>query len=316
MSLPGDSARARRQREPGGARAIPPRAGATPPTRFHDRTAIVTGAARGIGRAVALRLASEGAAVVVTDVAFPDDLEVTATACRKGGGTCVSVVADLASATTAEDLARVALEEFGTLDVAINNAYSEVHGGVEVLALEGWEHTLRITLTAAMLVCKAALPAMVAQSRGAIVNVGSIHATAAGHEFAAYEAAKAGMMALTRSIAVDYGRYGVRCNAVAPGLVITERMKSWWDENANRRHAMATTIPVGRPGRGEEIAGAVAYLASDEASFVNGACLTVDGGASAALGENAVLDLIEAGWHPDGGTRCLQNVQSPHDDRA
>jgi NAD(P)-dependent dehydrogenase (short-subunit alcohol dehydrogenase family) len=129
--------------------------------------------------------------------------------------------------------------------------------------------------------------------RGAIVNIASQRAFASGHGAAAYESAKAGMVALTRSLAVDYGPSGIRTNCLSPGFVLSERAQEWMQGGARREEAMRIGIPLRRPGQPSEIAAVVAFLLSDDASFINGAVLPVDGGALAGLPENAALALTE-----------------------
>jgi NAD(P)-dependent dehydrogenase (short-subunit alcohol dehydrogenase family) len=172
--------------------------------RFEGETAIVTGAARGIGKAIALRLAREGAGVVVNDVAWSQELEAVAAFCNSdGSGGGVAVLADLSDSQTADRLVATALERFGSVSVLVNNAFWEENASVLDATLAGWERTLQVTLTAAMLTAKAALPTMLERTRGAIVNVSSAHALLSGRGYAAYEAAKAGLLALTRSSAVE-----------------------------------------------------------------------------------------------------------------
>lgn len=253
------------------------------------RTVIITGASRGIGRAIALRFASEGARLVLSAVSA-DALRDVAMAC--GGSDRVREVAgDLGDPNI---LARItaSADELGGADVVVNNAFWEEHGDVADVSLEGWDRTLRVCLTAPMLLIKGALPGMIGKGRGWVVNVGSAHALLAGTEYVAYEAAKAGLLALTRSVAVNYGRRGVRANVVSPGLVMSERMVSWWADASDRvREAMLATIPVGRAGSPEEIAEVVAFAASPAASFMNGAMIAVDGGATSLLAEVATLQV-------------------------
>ena len=144
-----------------------------------------------------------------------------------------------------------------------------------------------------MLLAQAALPHL-RQRRGAIVNISSQRAFASGHGAAAYESAKAGMLALTRSLAVDYGRYGIRTNCLSPGFILSERALEWMHGGPRREEAMRVGIPLGRPGQPAEIAAVVAFLVGDDASFINGAVIPVDGGALAGLPENAALSLTES----------------------
>jgi NAD(P)-dependent dehydrogenase (short-subunit alcohol dehydrogenase family) len=254
--------------------------------------AIVTGASRGIGRAIAERLAQEGANLVLTAVE-EEHLGAVGSACRAQGSTVVTVAGDLADEHLPARLVALAEERLGGLDVAINNAFWEAPGPVAEVSLDGWDRTLRVSLTASMLTVKAGIPAMLKRGGGSIVNVSSMRAVAAGHGMAAYETAKAALFAFTRSVAVDYGPRGIRCNCVAPGLVLSERVREWYEGAAWRQLAMDTVVPLGRPGRPEEIANVVAFVGGPEASFMNGSIVWVDGGALAGLPENAALTLAE-----------------------
>lgn len=259
---------------------------------FTGRTAIVTGASRGIGRAIAERFADEGATLVLTATSSAGLDEVVG-ACRERGARVEGVVGDLADPALPARLVEVAIETSGSLDVLVSNAFWDETRPVTEASLEGWDRTLRVTLTAPMLLAQAALPGMVASGSGSIVLIGSMRGVAGGHGYAAYESAKAGLLGLTRSIAVDYGRHGVRCNCVCPGLVLSQRAIDWYAAEDWRQQAMDTVVPLGRPGLPSEVANVVAFIASDEASFVNGATLWVDGGNGASLPENAALEIAE-----------------------
>jgi NAD(P)-dependent dehydrogenase (short-subunit alcohol dehydrogenase family) len=254
--------------------------------------ALVTGASRGIGRAIAERFADEGARLVITATAA-GLLEDAAEACRARGADVEAVAGDLADPTHSSDLVEKAVAAYGRLDVVVNNAFWEESAPVDGVSLDGWDRTLRVSLTAPMLLAKAAIPIMVERGSGSIVMVGSMRAIASGRRMAAYETAKAALFGLTRSIATDYGPSGIRCNCVCPGLVLSERMQKWYEGAQWRREAIRAAVPLGRPGSTTEIANVVAFVASPEASYMNGSIIWVDGGSASGLPENAALELAE-----------------------
>ncbi len=261
------------------------------PGRLAGLAVIVTGASRGIGRAIALRLAADGARLLVT-APISDAAELAALAAECPGAAVLA--GDLADPATSEALVAECLARHGRIDGIVNCAMAEERGSVADVSLAGWDMTLRVSLTAPMLLAKAALPHMAAAGCGAIVNIGSQRAFAAGHAAAAYESAKAGMLALTRSLAVDYGPQGIRTNCVSPGFILSERAQKWMDASPRRETAMRAAIPLGRPGTAAEVASVVAFLLGPDAAYINGAIIPVDGGSLAGLPENAALALEEA----------------------
>ncbi|MFF3400816.1 SDR family NAD(P)-dependent oxidoreductase [Streptomyces sp. NPDC002659] len=238
--------------------------------RFEGYGVLITGAARGIGEATARRLAAEGARVLVTDV----DAERAATTAGGIAG-AESCGCDVGDRTAVEAAVAYAVERFGTLDVLVNNAFS---CGADAPLFEDepdgvWLRDLDITLTGAFRCARAALPHLAASGRGAIVNIGSVNAE---QDFGnhAYSAAKAGLASLTRTLAGDAAPRGVRVNQVNPGTIRT----SAWSGREAQLDALSRVYPLGRVGEPDDIAAAVAFLASRDAGWITGTTLRVDGG--------------------------------------
>ena len=252
--------------------------------RFRGRVAIVTGGGEGIGRATAQRLAAEGAAVVVNDIDAARAERCAAVIAEAGGQAAASAGSVTDEAAVAAAVA-LGVARFGAVDVLVNNAALTTKSTLDDCAPADWDREFDVTLRGAFLVTRTVLPHMLAQGRGAIVNIGSVNGLMYfGNP--AYSAAKAGLLSLTRSLAVEAGPRGVRTNMVSPGSVRTDN-PSWTarqqrDPDIFRK--LARWYPVGRVGQPEDIAAAVCFLASDEAAFVNGANLVVDGGLTAGMG--------------------------------
>ncbi|MGW0733795.1 SDR family NAD(P)-dependent oxidoreductase [Streptomyces sp. NPDC002851] len=253
------------------------------PQRFTGRTALVTGGGTGIGRAIALALAAEGAGVVVagrTEAPLKETVELI----EEQGGTALAVPADVTRSEDTEALVRAAVDRFGSLDVAVNNAGVFRAGGpLAELPEADWHTQLDINVTGVFLSLKAEVAQMRAQAGGgAIVNVSSVlgaHLRVPGK--AAYAASKAAVSALSRGAALDHIGDGVRINTVSPGASATSMSMLPGETEAERTERMRSAVPVGRVSTTEEVAAAVLYLASDDAASVVGTDLVVDGGASA-----------------------------------
>lgn len=247
--------------------------------RFKDKVVIVTGAASGIGRASAIRFADEGGQVVAADV-DAEGLDETVQAIGKAGGRAVAVPCDVGVDGDVRRLVDGAVSAHGRLDVVFNNAaIANQPAPIGEMTVADFERTIGTNLTGVFLGCKYAAPVMAGQKSGAIVNCGSVLGLVGRRMFGAYSASKAGIATLTKNVALDYGHLGVRCNCVAPGLIDTNIVKPYkeldlWDRVV-RQHILK------RPGRAEEVASAVLFLASDEASFITGTTLYVDGGFTA-----------------------------------
>jgi meso-butanediol dehydrogenase/(S,S)-butanediol dehydrogenase/diacetyl reductase len=251
--------------------------------RFAGRVAIVTGGASGIGAATARALAAEGAGLVLVDVDRERGVAVAAEI------DATFVPGDVADARLLARVIEDAARRLGRLDVLVSNAFATRAGTIERLGLEGWTRTLDVTLTAVFTGLQAAIPIMRAQGGGAVVNVASISGLAGDRGLAAYNAAKAGVVNLTRAAALELAPAGIRVNAVCPGLIATPALaRALGDEPERERRARAA-VPVGRFGRPEEVARAICFLASDDASYVTGTTLIVDGGLTAGTG---IPDLV------------------------
>jgi NAD(P)-dependent dehydrogenase (short-subunit alcohol dehydrogenase family) len=251
--------------------------------RFEGRRAIVTGAAHGIGEATALRLANEGAHVVCLDI--DDRGEEVAAEIRSRSHAASFLQCDVGDHEQVEAVVRAA-ERDGPVDILVNNAAVTLPKGFEDTSPAEWERVQRVNLGSVYSFCRAAAAGLRASGHGAIVNVSSFHARATIESFGAYAASKAGVVGLTRSIALDLAPSQVRVNAVCPGIVAT----SMWDAWIAQAHDPGEVVrevngyqPLGRIGRPDEVAATVAFLASDEASFITATTVYVDGGVSARL---------------------------------
>jgi 3-oxoacyl-[acyl-carrier protein] reductase len=248
--------------------------------RFEGRRALVTGAARGIGRATAERLVTEGARVALLDI----DAEAVAAAASALGTAAMPLHADVSDEAAVVPAFAAAVKAWGGLDVVVANAATQLVGRDERadrLDLAAWQRTVDVNLTGAFVTVKHGARALLASGGGAIVCTGS----PAGHYgiapgLDAYSATKAGVSGLVRVTAIDFAGEGIRVNAVLPGITETP-MNAWWLEDETMRADMAARIPIGRPARPEEIAAVIAFLASDDAAYVTGALWSVDGGLTA-----------------------------------
>jgi len=247
--------------------------------RLAGKVAIVTGAARGIGRATALRFSAEGARVVLAD---RDRDALAATAAAAGPADAVLArPCDVARAAEVEALVTAALERFGRIDILVNNAGYGHRGTVEQTSEAEWDALMATNVKGVFLCSRAVLPAMRRQGGGTIVNVASTTSFIGIPERAAYVASKGAVAALTRAMAVDHAKEGIRVVAVAPGTVATDyydRVVAGSRDPEGMRRMLAARQLIGRAGTPEEIANAILFLASDEASFCVGTILLVDGG--------------------------------------
>jgi NAD(P)-dependent dehydrogenase (short-subunit alcohol dehydrogenase family) len=242
------------------------------------KVAIVTGAAAGIGRAAAQRFAAAGAAVVLADVDDARGQAVTARLAEQGRD-AVYVHADVASDADVAAMVAAAVERFGGLDVAFNNAGIEgVPAPTHECTPENWHRTLAVNLTGVWHCMRHEIPAMLTRGGGAIVNCASVAGLVGFAGIPAYTASKHGVVGLTKTAALDYATWGIRVNAICPGVIATEMVDRFTGGQEAAAADMVALQPVGRMGRPEEIAEAAVWLCSDRASFVTGQAIAVDGG--------------------------------------
>jgi len=241
--------------------------------RVAGKVALVTGASSGIGESTAELLAAEGAAVAIVDVDENGGKKVTERII-KNGGEAIFIKADVGRSAQVKRMLERTVKAFGRLDIIHNNAIWFKNGGAVELEEKDWDRTMDVGLKTIYLSAKYGIPLMRQTGSGVIINTGSVHSLVGFADHTAYDTAKAGVLGLTRVLALDYGP-DIRVNAVLPGAILTPL---WKGVSAEDRKQFAQMVPAKRLGRGEDIATAVLFLASDEASFITGTSLTVDGG--------------------------------------
>lgn len=248
--------------------------------RLQDKVAIITGSAGGMGQAAAELFAREGASVVLADIAA-DAGEETAQKIRDSGSKAIFVQANVAKEADVKNMVGAAIDAFGHVDVLYNNAgiMPSDDGSVTDISEELWDRVMDVNLKGAFLCSKYAIPPMVKQGKGgSIINVASFVAfMGCTVPQDAYTVSKGGMLSLTKSFAVQYGRYGIRCNAICPGPIETPLLRFLWTSE-EERNLRLNRIPLGRFGKANDIIYMALYLASDESSWTTGAWLVVDGG--------------------------------------
>ena len=247
--------------------------------RISDKVAIITGAASGIGRTTAILFAKEGGKVVVADKNEVGGNE-TVDLIRSDGGQAIFNYVNVTSATDIQGMVKTTINTYGKLNILVNNAGIAIRLPVVDLSEEDWDRNIDVNLKSIYLSSKYAIPRMIENSGGSIVNIASIYGIVGGRIRAAYAASKGGVVNLTRSMALDYALHKIRVNCVCPGFVNTPLLKNILKDK-EEYHALADLHPMGRLGDMLEIALGVLYLASDESSFVTGIALPIDGGYTA-----------------------------------
>ncbi len=253
---------------------------------FAEQVAIVTGGAMGIGGATARRLARDGARVLIADVE-DQAAERNVQTIRAAGGTASSLHVDVGTLAGVHDMVECAAGLWGRLDIVVSYAYAGVMPGDAVeLSEEHWDRAMDVGIKAMFRAAKYAVPHMRQTGGGSLINLSSVHGLLVAPGWLAYETVKAAVIGLTRQMAAEYGPDGIRVNAVCPGHIVTERIRAQWEAHPDGLRFFEEQYPVRRCGTPDDIANAIAFLCSSEASFITGQALAVDGGLTLQLQEN------------------------------
>ncbi|RSK27369.1 glucose 1-dehydrogenase [Bacillus sp. HMF5848] len=245
--------------------------------RFEDKVVLITGAGGGIGRATALQFAIEGAKVIVSDIDEALGSETEALV-RESGGEALFIQANVTVEKEVDALVTQGVKAFGGIDVLFNNAgIGHEEKKLADLSFSEWQSVLNVNLDAVFLGMKYAIPELIKRGGGAVVNTSSLLGLKGKKYMAAYNASKGGVILLTQNAALEYGKQGVRINAIAPGVIDTAIVKHW-REDERRWPIISRANALGRIGQPDEVAKAVLFLASDDASFITGTTLSIDGG--------------------------------------
>ena len=256
--------------------------------RLSGEVAIVTGGAQGLGGATARRLAEEGARVLVADIDLAT-AQANVEGIRAQGNQAEALRVDVGKPADLEGMVEAAVDRWGRLDILVNNAFNVMtasSGGAVELAEEAWDQDMAVLVKSVFLGAKHAVPEMRKVGGGNIVIVSSVHGVLMAPGFLAYEVAKAAAIGATRQMATEFGPDGIRVNAVLPGHMVTERLQEIWDDNPSGLRFFADQYPLRKVGRAVDIANAIVFLCSEEASFITGHSLVVDGGLTIQLQEN------------------------------
>lgn len=268
--------------------------------RLAGKVAIVAGAGwGGIGGTSAYRFAQEGAKVVVNAMPGEDRGQETGERIRAMGGEAVVVPGDIAEASVWQALVKAALDNFGKVNIMMNNAANATIKPAIELSEDEWNRALAVTLTGSWLGAKYCIPEMIKAGGGSIVYTSTVNSLITNPHFGVYSSSKAGLNGLTRSLAMEYGRSGIRCNAIAPGLIVGARQREIMQQDPLEDQMNADLYPVGRYGSPEDIANVALFLASDEAAFVTGIVLVADGGLTLQSPEAVARPAFRKRWRDD-----------------
>ncbi len=250
--------------------------------RLSGRTALITGASRNIGRAIALAYAAEGADLLLNTRVNGEELEAVAAECRKAGVRVVTALADVADAAAVQAMVTRGLGELGAIDVLVSNAAIRPHTSLTDTTVEDWHRVMGVNLHSAFYLARAVVPAMKERRRGSIIAMGGLSSVTGRPNTAAVTTAKTGLLGLVRALAAELGPFGIRANMVMPGYIDTERRYAEWypefKQTPPGSPEQLKQIPLGRLGRPEDIADACLFLASDASAYVTGDTLRVMGG--------------------------------------
>ena len=271
-------------------------------SKFDGKVAIVTGGAAGIGGATSRLLAEQGASVLIADVNMPE-AEANAETIRGAGGTAEVLSTNVGRHEDIAAMVQTAIDHWGRLDILVNNAFSptdEGDGDALTVTEDAWDAGMATLVKAHFLAAKHAVPHMCASGGGSIINISSVHGLLMAPRKLIYEAGKSAVIGVTKQMAIDFGPDGIRVNAICPGHIVTERQQERWDENPGGLRYFEDQYPVRRTGVPLDIANAVSFLCSDEASFITGHALVVDGGLTIQLQEDfSVRQVHYIREHPD-----------------
>jgi NAD(P)-dependent dehydrogenase (short-subunit alcohol dehydrogenase family) len=253
-------------------------------TPLDTKVAFITGAGAGIGAGIAERFSEAGAAVVLFDINGESAEQMARKIEQSGHGHSLALRGDVSSEADVKAAVEQTVAKFGTVDILVNNAGIDVASRVPDMSASAWDHVLAVNLKGAFLFSKYVIPHMRGRG-GAIVNISSVHAFASYEGYAAYDASKAGLIALTRALAIDHGRDGIRVNAICPGYVSTPMTDEWLKEQPDPAATLKEVLsfhPLGRMGTMRDVADAALFLASDASAFISGTYLVVDGALTVA----------------------------------